>query len=72
MKDEFDYTETDKNPYTKKTKKQIPVSIDEETFEYFRQLSDENGIPCPILINLFLRDCVKRQLKPEIVWKVKD
>lgn len=71
MKDEHEQAEADRNPYGKKTKKQIPVNIDEETFAYFKGLSDEMGIPCPILINLYLRDCVKRKLTPEISWKEK-
>lgn len=71
MKDEHEYAEADRNPYSKKAKKQIPVNVDEETFEYFKGLSDELGIPCAILINLYLRDCVKRKLTPEISWKEK-
>lgn len=65
MKKEYDFTNAKKNPYTAKTKKQITINLNEEVLAYFKNMSEETGIPYQILINLYLLDCVnnKRTLK---------
>lgn len=65
MKKEYDFTNAKKNPYTAKTKKQITININEEVLVYFKNMSEETGIPYQSLINLYLLDCVnnKRTLK---------
>ena len=65
MRDEYDFTNARKNPYAKLLKKQITINLDESTLEYFKNQSENSGIPYQTLINLYLRDCVvnKRQLK---------
>jgi len=68
MKKEYDFSNSVKNPYTKKLKKQITIRLENETINYFRQLSTETDIPYQKLINLFLSDCAKQQLKPSISW----
>ena len=69
MKEEYDFSNSIKNPYTKKLKKQISIRIDIEIINYFKELSDDTGIPYQNLINLFLADCATRHLKPKIAWK---
>ena len=65
MKKEYDFTNAKKNPYTAKTKKQITINLNEEVLAYFKNMSEETGIPYQSLINLYLLDCVnnKRTLK---------
>lgn len=65
MKKEYDFTNAKKNPYTAKTKKQITINLNEEVLVYFKNMSEETGIPYQVLINLYLLDCVnnKRTLK---------
>jgi predicted DNA binding CopG/RHH family protein len=65
MKKEYDFTNAKKNPYTAKTKKQITINLNEEVLVYFKNMSEETGIPYQSLINLYLLDCVnnKRTLK---------
>lgn len=65
MKKEYDFTSAKKNPYTAKTKKQITINLNEEVLAYFKNMSEETGIPYQSLINLYLLDCVnnKRTLK---------
>ena len=68
MKDEYDFSKGVKNPYIKNAKKQITINLDEGTVTYFKRLAEETGIPYQTLINLYLSDCAKKQLKPEMVW----
>ncbi len=65
MKKEYDFTNAKKNPYTAKTKKQITINLNEEVLAYFKNMSEETGIPYQSLINLYLLDCVnnKRTIK---------
>jgi len=68
MKKEYDFSNSIKNPYAKKLKKQITIRIEKETIEYFKKLASETDIPYQKLINLFLRDCAEHKMKPTISW----
>lgn len=68
MREEYDFKDSIKNPYTKKLKKQITIRLDVATIEYFKSLSKETDIPYQKLINLFLKDCTENKLKPKIKW----
>ena len=65
MKEKYDFTKGKKNPYTKKLKKQITISISEEVLDYFKKLSKETSVPYKTLINSYLLDCIKKR-KDEI------
>ncbi|MBQ6334628.1 MAG: BrnA antitoxin family protein [Erysipelotrichaceae bacterium] len=71
MKDSYDIKSLNprKNPYTKELKKQITIKIDNATIAYFKELSQENGIPYQTLINMYLSDCVKNKRKPVLNWE---
>ncbi len=45
MRKEYDFSKARKNPYAKRLKKQITIRLDEPTVGYFKDLSDELGIP---------------------------
>ena len=70
MREEYDVKNLNprKNPYTKKLKKQITINIDNDTVEYFKALSAQNGIPYQTLINLYLTDCAENKKQPQIAW----
>ncbi|MBR3150164.1 MAG: BrnA antitoxin family protein [Eubacterium sp.] len=70
MREEYDIKNLNprKNPYTKRLKKQITINIDNDTIEYFKALSAQNGIPYQTLINLYLTDCAEHNIKPQINW----
>ena len=68
MKEEYDFSNARKNPYVKTTKKQITINLDESIVEYFKSLSEKNGIPYQTLINMYLSDCAKSKKQPTIVW----
>lgn len=46
-----------KNPYAKKLKSQLTITIDVDTIDYFKGQSEISGIPYQTLINLYLADC---------------
>ena len=63
MREEYDFSKGRKNPYIKRLKKQVTMNIDCSTIEYFKDQSEESGIPYQVLINLYLADCVKQKKK---------
>lgn len=69
MKKEYDFSNSIKNPYTKKLKKQISIRLEKDTIEYFKVLSAEIGIPYQNLMNMFLRECAQKNMKPNIHWQ---
>jgi len=68
MKKEYDFSKSKKNPYIKKLKKQITIRIENETIDYFKKLSIETDIPYQKLINLYLSNCARNKMKPNISW----
>lgn len=68
MKKEYDFSKARKNPYAAKLKKQITIRLDAPTIKYFKKLAQETGIPYQNLINLYLRECVSDEKRPNIDW----
>lgn len=69
MREEYDFTNAKRNPYTKRNKVQVTMKIDSETIEYFKQRSETYGIPYQTLINLYLADCAKNKKELQMMWK---
>ena len=63
MKDEYDFSDSVQNPYSKKLKKQVTIRLEEVVVDYFKGISEEVGIPYQSLINLYLQDCMRSQKK---------
>jgi predicted DNA binding CopG/RHH family protein len=68
MRKSYDFSDSVKNPYAKKLKKQITIRLDEDTIEYFKDLADAKGIPYQSLINLYLRDCAQTHRDLKLQW----
>jgi len=68
MREEYDFSNAQKNPYAKKLKKQITINIDCDTIEYFKAQSASTGIPYQTLINLYLTDCAVNERQLKITW----
>ena len=68
MREEYDFSQSVKNPYVKKLKKQVTIRLEDEVIIYFKQLAEETGIPYQSLINLYLQDCVRTKRKPLMEW----
>ncbi|MEW6509130.1 MAG: CopG family antitoxin [Bacteroidota bacterium] len=69
MKKEYNFSDSIKNPYVKKLKKQISIRIEKETVEYFKKLASEIDIPYQNLMNMYLRECAQNNFKPNIHWQ---
>ena len=69
MRDHYDFTESTPNPYAAKLKKQVTIRLDEDTVEYFKQMSERKGIPYQSLINLYLRDCAAKHRDLKLQWQ---
>jgi uncharacterized protein (DUF4415 family) len=70
MKDEYDLSqmESRKNPYSKALKKQVTIRVRPDVIDYFKDMSDDSGIPYQTLINLYLQDCVKEHRTLNMNW----
>ena len=69
MREEYDFSKARKNPYATQLKKSVTIRLDEDSISYFKNLSDEMGIPYQSLINLYLRDCVRQHRTIDISWQ---
>ena len=68
MREEYDFSNARKNPYTKKLKKQITINIDSDTIQFFKDMSSSSGIPYQTLINLSLSDCAENKRQLNMTW----
>ena len=68
MRDNYDFSNSVKNPYSKKLKKQVTIRLDEDTIEYFKGMAEDKGIPYQSLINLYLRDCAEKHKELKVKW----
>ena len=69
VRKKYDFSKARRNPYAKRLKKQITIRLDEETLEYFRELSVDTEIPYQTLINLYLGECARTRKRPAMRWK---
>lgn len=68
MRKSYDFSKSIRNPYVRKSKKQLTIRLDEDTIEYFRSLSEDIGMPYQSLINLYLRECAASNRKLNMKW----
>ena len=69
MRAEYDFSKGIKNPYIRKTKKQITINLDIDTIKYFKSQAEITGIPYQSLINLFLSDCATKKMQLKTTWQ---
>jgi len=70
MRKSYDFSKARRNPYAKRLKRQVTIRLDAPTLDYFKDLSEEIGIPYQTLINLYLRECVVKGKRPSLAWAV--
>ena len=68
MREEYDFSNSIKNPYAKKVKKQISIKIESDTITYFKDLAVKVGIPYQNLMNSYLTDCAVKHVEPQLKW----
>jgi uncharacterized protein (DUF4415 family) len=71
MKKEYDFSrmKSRKNPYAGVLKRQVTIRMPEDVITYFKDLGNDAGIPYQTLINLYLRDCMEKDRRPDFSWK---
>ena len=59
MKKEYDIEKLNprRNPYAKQLKKQVTMYVDQDNIDYFKNESQNVGIPYQTLINMYLSEC---------------
>lgn len=67
MKASYDFSKGKKNPYAKLLKKQITLRVDRDVIEHFKAMSQETGVPYQSLMNIYLRDCLKKRRTIKLV-----
>ena len=68
VRNEYDFSNAQKNPYANKVKQQITINLNQSTIQYFKDLADKTGLPYQTLINLYLTDCADKKRQPEVNW----
>jgi uncharacterized protein (DUF4415 family) len=68
MRAEYDFSSGIKNPYIRKTKKQVTINLDIDIINYFKSQSEISGIPYQTLINLYLSDCATQKKQLHTSW----
>ena len=71
MKKEYDLSKmkSRKNPYASRLKRQVTIRMGDDIIGYFKSMAEETGIPYQSLINLYLRDCVAHNRRPDLSWQ---
>jgi len=71
MKKEYDFSKmkSRRNPYASKLKRQVTIRMSDDVITYFKEMAEETGIPYQSLINLYLRDCMAHDRKPDLAWR---
>ena len=63
MREEYDIKNLNPraNPYAKSLKRSARLYIDENVINYFKEESNNVGVPYQTLINMYLRDCMTHE-----------
>jgi uncharacterized protein (DUF4415 family) len=69
MRKHYDFSKAKRNPYARRLKQQLTIRLDQDTIQYFKNLSGETGIPYQSLINLYLRECASSRKKLSLSWR---
>ena len=59
MRNEYDFSQSDPNPYLSKLDEQVTIQLEEQVVNYFKQLEVESGIHFQKIIRLYLKYCMK-------------
>ena len=68
MRKEYDFSDSIRNPYAKRLKKQVTLRLNTDAISYFKAMAAETGIPYQNLINLYLTKCAHSGKKLAPKW----
>ncbi|MBR2082202.1 MAG: hypothetical protein IJ876_04230 [Elusimicrobiaceae bacterium] len=69
MKKEYNFANSQPNPYITQLRKPISIRLNTDTIAYFKQTAQALDISYHRLISMYLEDCAVQRLKPSITWK---
>jgi predicted DNA binding CopG/RHH family protein len=58
-----------RQPYTRRIKRPVTLRLEQSAIAYFRRLARQLGLPYQTLINLYLRDCASKRMRPRSDWR---
>ena len=68
MRENYDFSNGEKNPYMKPSKTTVTIRLDTTTVDYFKRLSEDVNMPYQTLINSYLAECATKKRKPVLTW----
>lgn len=71
MRKQYDFStmKSRPNPYASRLKRPVTIRMSDDVVDYFKSLAEQTGIPYQSLINLYLRDCMVHDRKPDLSWR---
>ncbi len=67
MRENYDFSTSVKNPYSKQLKEQVTIDLEKDIIQYFEEIAQETGISYLNLINLYLRECMENKRKLSLI-----
>jgi len=68
MREEYDFSQSVKNPYAKHLREPITIRLGLDVIHYFEGMSEDTDIPYQVLISLYLKDCVQSRRRLSFAW----
>ena len=68
MRKRYDFSEAKRNPFARRLKKQVTLSLADSTIAYLKKLAQEIGVPYQTLMNLYLGDCASSGRRLDMRW----
>ena len=59
MRAEYDFENSQSNPYKKAPREKITIQLNVDVIDYFKAESVRTGIPYQNIINFYLTDCAR-------------
>ncbi|MDP9805994.1 putative DNA binding CopG/RHH family protein [Trueperella bonasi] len=63
MRQEYDFSESQSNPYAERLRKPVTMNLDVANIEYFKGEAARTGVPYQTIINMYLTECRINQRK---------
>jgi len=70
MRENYDFFQSIKNPYSKQLKKQVTIDLVQDVIEYFEEIAQGTGISYLNLIHLYLRECMENKRQLSIIKQI--
>ncbi|MBD2131587.1 antitoxin [Sphaerospermopsis sp. FACHB-1094] len=70
MRENYDFSQSIKNPYSKQLKKQVTIDLEQDVIEYFEEIAQETGISYVKLIHLYLRERMENKRQLSIIKQI--